>query len=154
MPSNVKKSVSLTFLTSVASKNGKFLKNCNPNILPPSVLAKTCISAFKAHNLGFLSLMARGQVKNKILHYAGPNSELDRSPQAPADAQKCRFLTWTRKNTFFGIYQPKYQKNWICQENGIANVLEVSELAKTAVTMSGWESWCIDQPDPVPVVTN
>ena len=106
MPSNVKKSVSLTFLTSVASKNGKFLKNCNPNILPPSVLAKTCISAFNAHNLGFLSLMDCGQVKNKILHYAGPNSEFDRSPQAPANAQKCRFLTWTWKNTFFGIYQP------------------------------------------------
>ena len=109
-PSNVKKSVSLTFLTSVASKNGKFLKNCNPNILPPSVLAKMCISSFNAHNLGFLSLMDCGQVKNKILHYAGPNSEFDRSPQAPANAQKCRFLTWTCKNAFFGIYHPKAPK--------------------------------------------
>ena len=101
-PSNVKKSVSLTFLTSVDSKNGKFLKNRNPNVLPPSVLAKTCISAFNAHNLGFSSPMACGRVQNKIPHYAGPNLELDRSPQAPAGAQKCCFLTWLCKNTFFG----------------------------------------------------
>ena len=69
-PSNVKKRVSLAFLTAVTSKNGKFLKNHNPNISPPSVLAKTCISVFNAHNLGFLSPMAHGRVQNKILHYA------------------------------------------------------------------------------------
>merc|ERR1712237_72629 len=105
-PSNVKKSVSLTFITSVASKNGKFLKNCNPNILSLSVLAKTCISVFNAHNFGFLSPMARGRVQNKIPHYAGPNSEPNRSPWAPAGAPKCCFLTWMCENVFFGVYHP------------------------------------------------
>ena len=72
----------------------------------PQYLAKTCISAFNAHNLGFLSSMARGRGQNKIPHYAGPNSELDRSPRALAGAQKCRFLTWMCENAFFGIYHP------------------------------------------------
>ena len=78
----------------------------------PQYLAKTCISAFNAHNLGFLSSMARGRGQNKIPHYAGPNSELDRSPRALAGAQKCRFLTWTCENAFFGIYHPGAPKKW------------------------------------------
>ena len=73
-----------------------------------------CISAFNAHNLEFLSPMAHGRVQNKIPHYAGPNSELDRSPRAPAGAQKCRFLTSTCETRFFAYITRGPQKDEIC----------------------------------------
>ena len=75
--------------------------------------------------------MARGRGQNKIPHYAGPNSELDRSPQAPAGAQKCHFLPGFAKMHFLAYITQGPQKNGICQENGIGNVFELSEIAET-----------------------
>ena len=97
--------------------------------------------------------MAHGHVQNKIPHYAGPNLELKRSPQAPAGAQKCHFLPGFAKMHFLAYITRGPLKNKIYSKNGIGNVFEVSKLAKTAVTMSGWESRCIAHPDAVTVVT-
>ena len=64
------------------------------------------------------------------------------------------FLPGCAKTQFLVYITQGAPKNRICQENGIANLLEVSELAETALTISGWESWRIAQPDVVTVVTN